>query len=74
MNDARIDSRVSELVRAAMAPVTNGELQRDLWLDMCRKLRERTIRPSWFDWGLAAVLMFLLSLFPEAIAGLLYLL
>ena len=73
MND-QIDSRIGELVRAAMAPVTNGELERDLWPEMSRKLRERTIRLSWFDWGLAAVLMFLLSFFPEAIPGLLYLL
>jgi hypothetical protein len=73
MND-QIDSRICELVRAAMAPVTNGELKRDLWPDMCRKLREPTIRPSWFDWGLAAMLVFLLFFFPEAIPGLLYLL
>lgn len=73
MND-QIDSRICELVRATMAPVTNGELKRNLWPDMCQKLREPTIRSSWFDWGLAAVLVFLLFVFPEAIPGLLYLL
>ena len=73
MND-QIDSRTCELVRAAMAPVRNGELERDLWPEMSRKLREPAIRPSWFDWGLALVLMFLLFFFPEAIPGLLYLL
>ena len=73
MND-EIDSRVCELVRAAMTPVTNGELKRDLWPEMRRKLREPTIRLSWFDWGLAAMLVFLLFVFPEAIPGLLYLL
>ena len=73
MND-QIDSRIGELVRAAMAPVTNGELKRDLWPEMRRKLREPTIRPSWFDWGLAAMLVFLLFVFPKAIPGLLYLL
>jgi hypothetical protein len=73
MND-EIDSRVCEIVRTSMAPATNGELKRDLWPEMCRKLQQRNIRPSWFDWGLAAVLMFLLFLFPEAIPGLLYLL
>ena len=73
MND-QIDSRICELVRAAMAPVTNGELKRDLWPEMSRKLREPTVRPSWFDWGLAAASMFLLFLFPEAIPTLLYIL
>jgi hypothetical protein len=73
MND-QIDSRFSEVVRAAMAPVTNGELKRDLWPEMSRKLQERTIRLSWFDWGLAAMLVFLLFVFPEGIPGLLYLL
>jgi hypothetical protein len=73
MND-EIDSRVCELVRAAMTPVINGELKRDLWPEMRRKLREPTIRLSWFDWGLAAMLAFLLFVFPEAIPGLLYIL
>jgi hypothetical protein len=73
MND-QIDSRICELVRAAMTTVTNGELKRDLWPEMRRKLQERTIRLSWFDWGLAAVLVSLLFFFPEAIPGLLYLL
>ena len=73
MND-QIDARICELVRAAMATATNGELKRDLWPEMRRKLREPTIRPSWFDWGLAAASMFLLLLFPEAILGLVYLL
>jgi hypothetical protein len=73
MND-EIDSRVCELVQAAMAPVTDGELKRDLWPEMCRKLQERTIRLTWFDWGLAAALTLLLFAFPEAIPGLLYLL
>ena len=73
MND-EIDSRVCELVRAAMAPGRNGELQRDLWPEMSRKLRERTIRLSWLDWGLAAALLALLFFFPGAIPGLLYLL
>jgi hypothetical protein len=73
MNE-QIDSRIGELVRTAMARVTNGELKRDLWPEMSRKLREPTIRPSWFDWGLAAMLVLLLFVFPEAIPGLLYLL
>jgi hypothetical protein len=73
MND-QIDSRIGELVRAAIAPVTNGELKRDLWPEMSRRLQGRAIRPSWFDWGLMAVLTCLLFVFPEAIPGLLYLL
>jgi len=73
MND-EIDSRVCELVRAAMTPVRNGELKRDLWPEMRRKLRERTIRLSWFDWGFAAAVTLLLLAFPGAIPGLLYLL
>ena len=73
MND-EIDSGVCQLVRAAMAPERHGELQRDLWPEMHRKLQKRTIHPSWFDWSLMAALMFLLFFFPEAIPGLLYLL
>jgi hypothetical protein len=73
MND-EIDSRICELVQAAMAPGRNGELERDLWPEMCRKLQGRTIRLTWLDWGLAAALALLLFVFPEAIPGLLYLL
>ena len=48
------------------------ELKRDLWPDMRRRLDERTLRVSLFDWALIAAVMAWMIAFPEAAVALLY--
>jgi hypothetical protein len=48
------------------------ELRRDLWEPMLRKLDERHVQASWFDWTLAGLLVFTLSWFPQIFPVLLY--
>lgn len=48
------------------------ELKRDLWPDMRRRLDERTLRVSLFDWALIASVAVWLIAFPESVAALLY--
>ena len=68
----RNDEKLGELLRSAVARVADTELKQDLWPRMLRKLDERTIRVSWFDWALIAVLPVWFFLFPEVIPTLLY--
>jgi len=48
------------------------ELKRDLWPDMRRRLDERTIRVSLFDWALIAAVVACVLAFPEGTLALLY--
>jgi hypothetical protein len=66
------DEKLSQRLRSAVAPVADTELKQDLWPRMLRKLDEQTIRASWFDWVLIAVLPLWFFLFPEVIPALLY--
>ena len=72
MSNEENNKEIKELLRQAIAPVKNTELQRDLWPQMLRKLDERPLRVPWFDWALAAVLSAILVFFPGAIPALLY--
>jgi hypothetical protein len=71
MNE-RNDEKFRELLRSAVAPVADTELKQDLWPRMLRKLDEQTIRASWLDWALIALLPVWFFLFPEVIPALLY--
>jgi hypothetical protein len=66
------DKELRELLKQAIAPVTDTELRRDLWPQMLEKLSHQPIRVPWFDWALAAILSAVLLLFPTAIPALLY--
>lgn len=66
------DEKLRALLRNAVAPVADTELKTDLWPRMLRKLDEQTIRASWLDWVLIAVLPLWFFLFPEVIPALLY--
>lgn len=48
------------------------ELRRDLWPDMRRRLDQRTLRLSLFDWALIAAVAGWVIVFPESLAALLY--
>ena len=71
MNEGN-DEKLRELLRSVITPVADTELKQDLWPRMLRKLDEQTIRISWLDWALMALLSVLLFLFPEVIPALLY--
>ena len=66
------EKELGELLRKAMPPMAGTELERDLWLEMLRRLGARPIRVAWLDWALAALLVALLLSFPEVISVLLY--
>lgn len=71
MNERNVE-KLGELLRNAVGPITDTELKQDLWPRMLGKLDERTIRASWFDWALIALLPVLFFFFPEVIPVLLY--
>jgi hypothetical protein len=72
MND-RDEREIRELLKRAIAPVTDTELKHDLWPQMLRRLdQQQPVRIPWFDWALAALLSAALLLFPGVIPALLY--
>ncbi|HTW67548.1 MAG TPA: hypothetical protein VME17_23175 [Bryobacteraceae bacterium] len=71
--------RIEKLLRKTMQPVAGhaGELRRDLWPAMLKRLEAKHAFLSWFevpwfDWALLAVVAALLIIFPGAIPVLLY--
>jgi hypothetical protein len=60
------------LLRRAIPPGKDTELQRDLWPEMLQRLSEQPLRVPWFDWALAAIVSAALIFFPGAIPALLY--
>jgi hypothetical protein len=75
MTDKENNKEIEALLKAAVAPVKDAELRRDLWPQMLRKLDEQPSpvdRVPWFDWALAGILGAALFLFPGAIPALLY--
>jgi hypothetical protein len=71
MNE-RNDEKLRELLRSAIAPVADTELKQDLWPRMLKKLDEQTVRVSWLDWALVALIPVWFLIFPEVIPVLLY--
>jgi hypothetical protein len=66
------DKELRDLLKQAIAPVAETELQRDLWPQMLQRLDQQPVRIPWFDWALAALLSAALVLFPGLIPALLY--
>ena len=71
MNE-RNDENLRRLLKSAVAPVADIELRQDLWPRMLKRLDEETVRVSWLDWVLIALLPVWFLLFPEVIPLLLY--
>jgi hypothetical protein len=65
------DRELRELLKKNF-PRVDGELNRDLWPQMLRRIDENSHRVPWFDWALLAFLGTCLLLFPKAIPVLLY--
>ena len=70
MNEQNFE-KLRDFLTSAVGPA-DTELKQDLWPRMLRKLDERTIRASWLDWALIALLPVWFFLFPEVILVLLY--
>ncbi|HKO00304.1 MAG TPA: hypothetical protein VJ032_01340 [Thermoanaerobaculia bacterium] len=66
------DDRVKELLRSAVHPTENVELKRDLWPEMRRRIDQKTVRVSLFDWALIAAVLAFVVLFPQGAIALLY--
>ena len=66
------DKELRELLKQTMGPVTDTELQHDLWPQMLKRLDRQPVHVPWFDWALAALVSAALLLFPGAIPALLY--
>jgi len=75
MNNHENDNELQALLKQALPPVQNTELQRDLWPQMLRRLDDahtHRLHIPWFDWVLAAGTVAALLIFPGAIPALLY--
>ncbi len=66
------DRQFSKLIRDAIAPMSEHELQHDLWPQMRQKLNDPGIHLKWFDLVLAFIVVLLCVSVPEAITGLLF--
>jgi len=66
------DREIRVLLKRAIAPVNPGELQRDLWPEMLRRLDERPRRLPWFDWALLAAVAACVLASPKMIPILLF--
>ena len=71
MKDRDVE-KLQELLRNAVGPIADTELKQDLWPRMLGKLDEQTMRASWLDWVLIALLPLWFFFFPEVIPALLY--
>ena len=66
------DKQFSKFIRDAIVPMSEHELQQDLWPQMRRKLNDPGIRVRWYDFVLIAIVVILCGSMPEAITGLLF--
>jgi hypothetical protein len=65
------DEKNRELLKQAM-PIIEGNLARDLWPQMLRRMEQPAVVIPWFDWALVALLVLALLLSPHTIPVLLY--
>jgi hypothetical protein len=66
------DERLQSFVRAAAAKAEEREPASDLWPRVRARMNAPAARPSWFDIGLAAIVVLMLLVFPEWISLLAY--
>ncbi|MGH9314129.1 MAG: hypothetical protein ACRD09_09270 [Vicinamibacterales bacterium] len=66
------EDRLTTLLKQAMPPARDLDLERDLWPRMAARLDAGPARVPWFDWVLAAAAILALLLFPETLFPLLY--
>lgn len=65
------EQQFGRIIKSAIEPIGERELQKDLWNQVVHKLPKPGISVSVFDWVLAAFAVILSFLVPEAFLGLL---
>lgn len=65
-------NEMKKLLKEALPPVREDELQRDLWPAMVRRLEKPVVRVPWWDWVLLAGASAALLFMPGMIPALLY--
>lgn len=65
------DRKLREFLKKGAAPA-DGELRRDLWPAMLRRMEQSERRVPWFDWALLGMVGASLVLLPWMIPVLLY--
>ncbi len=65
------DDRLQRLLRSALPQAGDLGPSRDLWPLVAKQL-QAPLKPSWFDIGMAAVVLILLIMFPECLLVLAY--
>jgi hypothetical protein len=71
MNTHDEDS-MKQLLKQALPPMQNVELERDLWPKMLGRQEARPASPPWYDWALAGSLVLFAFAFPASIPVFLY--
>lgn len=65
------ENTVREALKAAFEPV-NGEMRRDLWPTMLRRIDQQSTRVAWYDWLLGGAVAVGLAAFPQVAVMLFY--
>jgi hypothetical protein len=70
--NAHEEDRMKQLLKQAMPPAGDAELERDRWPAMLQRLDAQPASPPWFDWALAGGLAVFAVVFPASIPVFLY--
>ena len=71
MNDPEMDE-MKKLLKEALSPTGDTELERDLWPLMLKRLAAPPLRLPWWDWVLLAGASATILFVPGVIPALLY--
>lgn len=71
MSEREVDE-MKRLLKAAVKPVGEAELRRDLWPGMLPRMSRHVVNVPWWDWALLAGASLALWFFPGMLPALLY--
>ena len=75
-NPEQEPERMKQLLRAAMPPVADESVDRDLWPAMLRRMDQQAVRGidhvPWWDWALVSGLVGFAAILPRSIPVILY--
>ena len=66
------DQRIRDLLKSAFPPLGTVEPSQELWPRLRRRIEGSTLRVTWFDWALVALVPAWCIAFPEAVLFLMY--
>ena len=70
-NDRELEF-VRKPLRAALPPLSEAQLQTDLWPRMLRRLEDTPVTFGWFESMLVALVAITFAIFPELLTAMLY--